>query len=170
MVLYTLEVFQVDKFIRQQYNDKEALMKISTKGRYALRLMLDLAVNNTGEYITIKSIAARQEISDKYLEQIISQLSKAGYVKSTRGAQGGYRLAMAPEEYTVGMILRLIEGNLTPVSCLDDSPNQCIRANQCATLMVWEKLDAAINNVVDNITLADLVDQHNNLLGNDYVI
>ena len=145
-------------------------MKISTKGRYALRLMLDLAVNNTGEYITIKSIAARQEISDKYLEQIITQLNKAGYVKSTRGAQGGYRLAMAPEEYTVGMILRLIEGNLTPVSCLDDSPNQCTRANQCATLMIWEKLDDAISNVIDNITLSDLVDHHNNLLGNDYVI
>jgi len=145
-------------------------MKISTKGRYALRLMLDLAVNNTGEYITIKSIAARQEISDKYLEQIITQLSRAGYVKSTRGAQGGYRLAMAPKEYTVGMILRLIEGNLTPVSCLDDSPNQCNRANQCATLMVWEKLDNAIDQVIDNITLADLVDHHNSLLGNDYVI
>lgn len=145
-------------------------MKISTKGRYALRLMLDLAEHNTGEYITIKSIAARQEISDKYLEQIITQLSKAGYVRSTRGAQGGYRLAMAPEEYTVGMILRLIEGSLAPVACLDDDVNQCTRANECATLEVWTKLNDAINNVVDNVTLADLLERQYSLTGNDYVI
>jgi Rrf2 family protein len=145
-------------------------MKISTKGRYALRLMLDLSLHNTGEYITIKSIAARQEISDKYLEQIITQLSKAGYVKSTRGAQGGYRLAKTPEEYTVGMILRLIEGSLAPVACLEDEPNQCHRSCHCATLDVWQKLDDAIRNVVDNITLADLVDKQNSLTGNDFVI
>ena len=145
-------------------------MKISTKGRYALRLMLDLAINNTGEYITIKSISKRQDISDKYLEQIITQLSKAGFVKSTRGAQGGYRLAKAPEEYTVGSILRLIEGSLSPVACLDDDENACIRSGQCATLDVWMKLNDAINNVVDNITLADLVDKQLTLSGNDYVI
>ena len=145
-------------------------MKISTKGRYALRLMLDLSLHNTGEYITIKSIAARQEISDKYLEQIITHLSKAGYVKSVRGAQGGYRLARAPEEYTVGMILRLIEGSLSPVACLDDEPNECSRSSLCATLDVWVKLNEAINNVVDNITLADLVDKQNSLSGNNYVI
>lgn len=145
-------------------------MKISTKGRYALRLMLDLAINNTGEYITIKSISTRQDISDKYLEQIITQLSKAGFVKSTRGAQGGYRLAKAPEEYTVGSILRLIEGSLSPVACLDDDENVCTRSGQCATLDVWIKLNDAINNVVDNITLADLVDKQISLTGNDYVI
>ncbi len=144
-------------------------MKISTKGRYALRLMLDLAIHNTGEYITIKSISARQEISDKYLEQIITQLSKAGYVKSTRGAQGGYRLAKSPEEYTVGSILRLIEGSLAPVACLDDD-SICTRGTQCATLDVWVQLNDAINNVVDNITLADLVDKQMRLSGNDYVI
>jgi Rrf2 family protein len=144
-------------------------MKISTKGRYALRLMLDLAMHNTGEYITIKSISARQEISDKYLEQIITQLSKAGYVKSTRGAQGGYRLAKAPEEYTVGSILRLIEGSLSPVACLDDD-SSCSRSTQCATLDVWLQLNDAINNVVDNITLADLVEKQMRLSGNDYVI
>lgn len=144
-------------------------MKISTKGRYALRLMLDLAINNTGEYITIKSISQRQEISDKYLEQIITQLSKAGFVKSTRGAQGGYRLAKAPEEYTVGSILRLIEGSLSPVACLDDDET-CNRSPQCATQEVWVKLYDAINNVVDNITLADLVDKQMRLSGNDYVI
>lgn len=145
-------------------------MKISTKGRYALRLMLDLALHNTGEYITIKSISARQEISDKYLEQIITQLSRAGYVKSIRGAQGGYRLAKAPEEYTVGMILRLIEGSLAPVACLEDDSETCTRSGQCATLDVWKQLYDAINNVVDNITLADLVDKQNSLTGNDYVI
>ena len=99
-------------------------MKISTKGRYAVRVMLDLAVHNTGEYIKVKKIAERQEISEKYLEQIISVLNKAGYVKSTRGAQGGYRIAGDPEDYTVGMILRLTEGNLCPVACLEDEENQ----------------------------------------------
>lgn len=134
-------------------------MKISTKGRYALRLMLDLALNNTGEYITVKSIAKRQELSEKYLEQIIPALSRAGYLKSIRGAQGGYRLSKDPKEYTVGMILRVIEGSLAPVACLEDNPNQCHRCGECATLEVWEALNDAINNVVDNITLEDLVNK-----------
>ena len=145
-------------------------MKISTKGRYALRLMLDLALYNTGECITIKSIAARQEISEKYLEQIITVLSRAGFVKSTRGAQGGYRLAKAPEEYTVGMILRCIEGSLAPVACLDDEPNECTRADSCATLEVWKQLNDAINQVVDNITLAQLVERQTQLAKNNYII
>ena len=131
-------------------------MKISTRGRYALRLMLDLALNDKDQYITIKSISEHQEISGKYLEQIISVLNRAGYVKSVRGAQGGYKLARPAEEYTVGMILRLIEGNLAPVACMEDSPNQCPRCDKCATLSVWQKIDEAVNNVVDNITLADL--------------
>lgn len=134
-------------------------MKISTKGRYALRLMLDLAMNNTGECITIKNIAARQEISEKYLEQIISRLNKAGYVKSVRGAQGGYRLTKDPSEYTVGMILRLTEGNLMPVDCLDECTNDCNRNSQCVTREVWEELYNAISSVVDRITLQDLVDR-----------
>lgn len=133
-------------------------MKISTKGRYALRLMLDLALNDTGETIRIKDIAARQEISEKYLEQIIAVLNKAGYVKSVRGPQGGYRLARKPKDYTVGMILRLTEGSLAPVSCLDDDPNECTRQEDCVTLYIWEKLYAAINSVVDKYTLADLVE------------
>jgi len=133
-------------------------MKISTKGRYALRLMLDLALNDTGEYITIRSISARQEISDKYLEQIITILSRAGFVKSTRGAKGGYKLARPAEEYTVGMILRLIEGNLVPVACMEDDPNQCPRAGKCATLdVVWKQLNEAVSGVIDHVTLADLV-------------
>ncbi|MFQ9510218.1 MAG: RrF2 family transcriptional regulator [Lachnospiraceae bacterium] len=145
-------------------------MKISTKGRYALRLMLDLAINDTGEAIKIKKIAERQEISEKYLEQIITILNRAGYVKSMRGAQGGYRLAKAPEAYTVGMILRLTEGSLAPVACLDDEENQCTRSNECATLSLWKKLNTAINDVVDNMTLADLVEEQKTLSGNDYVI
>lgn len=132
-------------------------MKISTKGRYALRMMLDLAINNTGEYIPIKSIAARQEISGKYLEQIITQLNKAGYVKSVRGAQGGYMLSKDPSEYTVGMILRLMEGNFTFVNCLDDEETPCDRASACVTQEIWRKMQDAIEGVIDNITLADLV-------------
>jgi Rrf2 family protein len=131
-------------------------MKISTKGRYALRLMLDLALNSKNGYITIKSIAERQAISDKYLEQIITVLNRAGFVKSTRGAQGGYKLAKPAEEYTVGMILRLIEGNLVPVACMEDEPNQCPRCDICVTLDVWKQLDEAISSVIDHITLADL--------------
>ena len=145
-------------------------MKISTKGRYALRLMLDLAVNDTGEYITIKNIAKRQEISDKYLEQIITQLSKAGFVKSARGAQGGYMLARRPDEYTVGEILRLMEGSLSPVPCLECSSEVCARASECVTLEVWQELQSAINKVVDNITLADLVTRQKEKTPYNYVI
>ncbi|MGE4548385.1 MAG: Rrf2 family transcriptional regulator [Intestinibacillus sp.] len=133
-------------------------MKISTRGRYALRLMLDLARQDPEQYVTIKSIAERQEISSKYLEQIIPALSRAGFVKSVRGAQGGYRLTRPPEEYTVGMILRLIEGSLAPVACMDDNPNQCPRCGECVTLDVWKQLDAAISGVIDHITLADLLE------------
>lgn len=135
-------------------------MKISTKGRYALRLMLDLAQHSESEqYISIKKVAGRQDISEKYLEQIVAQLSRAGYVKSVRGAQGGYRLAMEPAEYTVGMILRLIEGNLSPVSCLEDNPNKCMRCNNCVTIDVWKEINDAVNGVIDNITLQDLVEK-----------
>lgn len=132
-------------------------MKISTRGRYALRMMLDLAVNNNGEPIRLKDISKRQEISDKYLEQIISILNKAGFVRSIRGPQGGYMLNREPKEYTVGMILRLTEGSLAPVACLDYEPNDCERRNECVTLILWEKLNDAIKSVVDNITLQDLV-------------
>lgn len=136
-------------------------MKISTRGRYALRLMLDLAQQDPEHYVTIKSIAERQQISSKYLEQIIPALSRAGFVRSVRGAQGGYKLTRAPEEYTVGMILRLIEGSLVPVACMEDDPNQCPRCSQCLTLDVWQQLDAAISGVIDHITLADLLKKQN---------
>ena len=133
-------------------------MKISTKGRYALRLMLDLALHDNDAPVRIKDIAARQDISDKYLEQIISSLNKAGYVKSIRGPQGGYKLAKDTSGYTVGMILRLTEGSLAPVACLDDEVNQCDRQETCATLKLWQQLDDAIKSVVDTVTLADLVE------------
>lgn len=144
-------------------------MKISTKGRYALRLMLDLALNNTGEPVRIKDIAARQEISDKYLEQIISTLNKAGYVKSIRGPQGGYRLTREPGKYTVGMILRLTEGSLAPVPCLDDEVNTCERQDGCVTLRLWQMLNTAISDVVNRVTLADLVEWQSQISDN-YVI
>jgi len=144
-------------------------MKISTKGRYALRLMLDLALHDHDAPVRIREIAARQDISDKYLEQIISGLNKAGYVKSIRGPQGGYRLAKETSYYTVGMILRLTEGSLAPVACLEDEVNQCMRQESCATLRLWKKLDDAIKSVVDTVTLADLVEWHQEKIDN-YVI
>lgn len=140
-------------------------MKISTKGRYAVRVMLDLAMNNTGECIKVKEIAARQDLSEKYLEQIIAILNKAGYVKSMRGAQGGYRIARDPKEYTVGMILRLTEGSLAPVACLEENYGECERCDTCETLAVWEEIYEAVNNVVDNITIADLLKRANDRIG-----
>ena len=128
-------------------------MKISTKGRYALRLMMDLAENNTGSPISLKDVAKRQDISDKYLEQIISILNKAGYVRSVRGAQGGYMLKMEPQNYTVGMILRQTEGSLAPVACIEDDEIVCDRQQQCVTSIVYKKINDAISGVVDNITL-----------------
>ena len=125
-------------------------MKISTRGRYALRLMLDLALADPEEYCSVKSIAARQ--------QIISQLVKAGFVRSVRGAQGGYRLAYAPEKYTAGQILRLTEGDLATVACLAQDAPECPRAEQCATRWLWEQMDDAVNDVLDRVTLAMLAE------------
>lgn len=145
-------------------------MKISTKGRYALRLMLDLALEEN-QIVKLKDVAERQEISVKYLEQIISVLQKAGYVKSMRGPGGGYCLSKRPEEYTVGMILRLIEGSLAPVSCLEEEVNTCERSSKCVTLRLWQMLYDAINEVVDKVTLADMVEWEEEIRENmDYVI
>lgn len=145
-------------------------MKISTKGRYALRLMLDLALEEN-QIVKLKDVAERQEISVKYLEQIISVLQKAGYVKSMRGPGGGYSLSKRPEEYTVGMILRLIEGSLAPVSCLEEEVNTCERSSKCVTLRLWQMLYDAINEVVDKVTLADMVEWEEEIRENmDYVI
>ena len=129
-------------------------MKISTKGRYAVILMLDLATYNTGEPVRLKDIAKRQQISEKYLEQIISLLNKAGFVKSIRGPQGGYMLKNPPEKYTVGMILRQTEGSLAPVSIDDETSFE----KQSVTTRIWTKMEGAINEIVDGITLKDLVD------------
>lgn len=145
-------------------------MKVSTKGRYALRLMLDLALENQ-QVVRLKDVAERQEISIKYLEQIISVLLKCGYVKSLRGPGGGYMLSKKPEDYTVGMILRQIEGSLAPVACLEDEENGCSRNRECATLKLWEMLYEAINGVVNKVTLADLLDWELELRnGLDFVI
>lgn len=135
-------------------------MRISTKGRYALRLMLDLALNNTGQYIPLRDIAARQEISDKYLEQIINVLNKAGFVKSIRGSQGGYMLTRPPEEYTVGMILRLMEGSLAPAACVECDTAPCDHFADCVTVELWQKIKDAVDNVVDGVTLADMVQRY----------
>ena len=132
-------------------------MLISTRGRYALRVMLDLAEQDGG-YVPLAEVAARQGISEKYLEGIIALLSRAGLVKSLRGKGGGYCLARTPEEYTVGEILRITEGSLAPVSCLDDAKNACPRAGECLTLPMWEKLYATISNFLDSVTLASILD------------
>lgn len=145
------------------------LMKISTKGRYALRLMLDLALRDSGEPIRLKDVAHRQGISEKYLEQIISVLNKAGFVRSVRGPQGGYVLARAPGEYTAGMILRLTEGSLAPVECVERGKGVCDRENGCATQILWKRVDEAISSVVDHVTLEDLAAWQMGGAG-DYVI
>lgn len=145
-------------------------MRISTKGRYALRLMLDLAMHNTGEFISLKDISERQDITVKYLEQIVTSLARAGYLRSQRGNNGGYRLAKAPEEYRVGDILRVMEGSLEPIACLDDDPNLCPRSESCTTLPFWRGLSEVIRNYVDGVTLQDLKDQADNMAGNDYSI
>ncbi len=133
-------------------------MKISTRGRYALRMMLDIAMAPADRPVRVKEIAERQQISEKYMEQIISVLNKAGYVRSVRGPQGGYFLAKSPKEYTVGSILRLTEGSLAPVDCLEFDENSCPRSDNCVTLILWKKLDDAVRSVVDTITLSDLMD------------
>lgn len=132
-------------------------MKISTRGRYALRMMLDLALSETGKPVRVKEISERQGISEKYMEQIMSILNKAGFVRSIRGPQGGYFLTKKPEDYTVGMILRLTEGNMALVDCLEYEGDVCPRLNDCVTVLLWKKLDVAIKGVIDEVTLADLI-------------
>ncbi len=144
-------------------------MKISTKGRYALRLLLDLGEHRGDGFVSLKEIAERQDISKKYLEQIIPILNKTGVLRTNRGAQGGYMLARTPDKYTVGEILRLTEGSLAPVACLEQEPNLCERQESCATLPVWRGLYRVINDYLDNITLQDILDQEHEK-GGDYVI
>ncbi|MEZ3502829.1 MAG: Rrf2 family transcriptional regulator [Lachnospiraceae bacterium] len=132
-------------------------MKVSTRGRYALRIMLDLALADSSKPVRVKEIAERQGISEKYMEQIISILNKAGYVRSIRGPQGGYFLTRKPEEYTAGMILRLTEGSMAPVECLEYEDCNCSRQQDCVTFLLWKKLDDAIRGIIDDVTLEDLV-------------
>lgn len=143
-------------------------MMISTKGRYALRVMVDLAEHQTGSYIPLKEVADRQEISEKYLESIMKQLVNAGFLEGVRGKGGGYRLTHAPDQYTVGSILRLMEGSLAPVACLESGTAPCARAANCRTLPMWQRLDALVGAFFDGITLADLMAPER--AGNDYVI
>ncbi|WP_352415146.1 RrF2 family transcriptional regulator [Oscillibacter ruminantium] len=143
-------------------------MLISTKGRYALRVMVDLAEHRTEGYIPLKAVAQRQDISEKYLESIIKLLVKAKLLNGLRGKGGGYQLTKAPELYTVGSILRLTEESLAPVSCLEPGAASCPRMAECRTLSLWQGLDRVISDYLDNITVADLV--KSTAAGDDYVI
>lgn len=142
-------------------------MKISTKGRYAIRVMLDLAKQGSGEYIPLLDIAKRQDISEKYLESIVAVLSKNDFLMSLRGKGGGYKLVKRPEEYTVGSILKLVEGSFAPVACLEKKPNRRERSAECETLKMWEGLEKLLEEYFGSITLADLMEQEN---GADYYI
>lgn len=133
-------------------------MKISTKGRYALRMLLDLAEHKNSGYIPLKEIANRQNISKKYLEQIVGILNQSGMLRTNRGYQGGYMLAQPAEQYTVGQVLRITEGNLSPVACMETEPNLCERSAQCKTLPVWRGLNRVITEYLDSITLQDILD------------
>ncbi len=145
-------------------------MRISTKGRYALRMMIDLAEHQGEGFIALKDIAKRQDISKKYLEQIVPVLNRADFLQANRGFQGGYRLSRSPDKYTVGDILRLTEGSLAPVACLDQSPLTCERAATCVTLPIWQGLNKVINEYLDGITLQDILDQQAQCAADNYVI
>lgn len=143
-------------------------MLVSTKGRYALRVMIDLAEHSNGGYTPLKEVADRQEISEKYLENIVQTLVRAGYLEGLRGKGGGYRLANPPEDYTVGALLRLTEGTLAPVNCLTEGAAPCPMAAECRTLPMWQKLNGMISEYLNSVTIADLMRDAS--LGNEYVI
>lgn len=137
-------------------------MLISTKGRYALRVMIELATHKKNEVVPLTTIAEKQCISEKYLESILAVLSKAGVIDGLRGKGGGYRLNREPKDYSVGEILRLTEGSLAPVSCLDCKPNKCERAATCQTLPLWEQLETIICSYLDSVSLTDLISPTSN--------
>ncbi len=146
-------------------------MKISTKGRYALRMMIDLAEHmEDGGYVALKDIARRQDISKKYLEQIVPILNRSDFLLTNRGYQGGYRLARKPSQYTVREILELTEGSLAPVSCLDGGANGCERGAGCPTLPLWQGLNKVIRDYLESISLQDLLDWQKESYSNDYII
>ena len=132
-------------------------MKISTKGRYALRMMVDIAEHQKDGYVTLKDVALHQGISKKYLEQIALRLSQAGMLQAVRGFQGGYMLVKPPKEYVVGQILEIVEGSLAPVACLEQLPSQCPQAASCKTLPLWLGLDRVVAEYLNGITLEDLI-------------
>lgn len=142
-------------------------MKISTRGRYSLRMMIDLAIHYSDGYIALKDISARQDISKKYLEQIIPFLNRGKLLVSNKGHLGGYQLAKSPSEITVREILECAEGSLTPVNCMDNSPNVCSRCDECLTLPIYQGLYEVITKYLDNITLYDIISNHPD---NNYVI
>ncbi|MDR1536373.1 MAG: Rrf2 family transcriptional regulator [Planctomycetota bacterium] len=146
-------------------------MKFSTKSRYALRMMLDLIINSTQDsYVSLKDVSARQEISVKYLEQIVMQLTRAGLLKSSRGPQGGYMLARPASRYTPGDVIRCIEGRLAVVTCLESDPNPCRRAGFCSTLRFWQGLNQALNQYVDSMTLEEMADAYRRNIPLDFSI
>jgi len=132
---------------------------ISTKGRYALRVMIDLAQNGDENFVSLKDVAERQNISMKYLEMIVSMLNKGNMVRSQRGKTGGYKLAKTPSEYTVGEILKLTEGTLAPVMCLEEGAEACERAKDCVTLPLWKELNHIIDKYLDSVTLDDVINK-----------
>jgi Rrf2 family protein len=143
---------------------------ISTKGRYALRLMIDISSYSNGNPVTLKEISKRQDISIKYLEQVVSLLVKRGYLISVRGNNGGYLLAKDAKEYTAGDIIRCAEGTLAPVSCLQTDCNVCPRKDICSTIEFWKGFYNVVNNYVDSVTLEDLKSEELLKIGNDYSI
>lgn len=143
-------------------------MKISTRGRYAIRVMIDLAEHNTGEYIPLTDIAKRQQISEKYLEAIVAMLVKSGNLKALRGKNGGYRLVKEPKDYNMKSILEVTEGNFAPVACLEDEKNECSRYNECKTIKMWEGFRKMVSDYFENISLEDLMKE--GLGGDDYSI
>lgn len=143
------------------------MVKLSTKGRYGLKAMFELALHYGEGPIPLKNIAEVQEISEHYLEQLIAVLKKNGLVNSVRGAQGGYMLVESPRKITVGAVIRALEGDLAPVDCINDSgSNQCSKESNCVTRMVWTKINESINSVIDSITLEDMIEEHNRLNSN----
>ncbi len=143
-------------------------MMISTKGRYALRVLIDLAEHDVGSYIPLKEIAARQEISEKYLESIVKLLVRSGNLEGVRGKGGGYRLSRPPEQYRIGDILRLTEDGLAPVACLEENAKPCPKAAGCRTLDLWKGLNDLVTNYLNSKSLADLMLPTQQ--GDDYVI
>ncbi|MDR3289063.1 MAG: Rrf2 family transcriptional regulator [Peptococcaceae bacterium] len=145
-------------------------MKISTKGRYSVRMLLDLAEHKDDGFVALRDVAERQGISKKYLEQIVTLLNRSDILRTNRGNQGGYMLARLPRQYTVGEILRITEGSLIPVSCLEDHPNRCERSGFCKTLSIWQGLGKVIADYLDNITLQDILDNYMSAGADDYCI